>query len=229
MKDLKSALAKRVAKTVMKKCGKPSLTRKNLSKLGRETLEEKVQRIADDCEDEEEAATRLKKDLTKVEHSRVWNKHDKHLKANPAAAAEQKDLNKKEKGLAAALWFVKQCRPKFLNLQMSLDATDRVSKVHEWMSEKQANDKFGDEELQRHINSGRVLWREDPWTKGVYQYKDQGDVKRTQNFTRGRHLSQNQESEATEDQEAFFAELFDQDSLLCVIVAKVFGLMFIKY
>ena len=72
-------------------------------------------------------------------------------------------------------------------------------------------DKFGSDEFQRHLNSGRVLWRADPWTRDVYQYKDQGDISRSQVVTRGKKLNLAQEYEADEDHEEWFKEIFDQD------------------
>ena len=41
-------------------------------------------------------------------------------------------------------------------------------------------EQFGERELQMHIASGRIEYREGPWTEGVYNYRDKGDlVKRT--------------------------------------------------
>ena len=77
---------------------------------------------------------------------------------------------------------------------------DTVSRNEKWLSHKEISSKFDEEELERHITSGRVLWREDPLTKGVWQYKDQGDVSRTTTVHRGKNLSWQQEWEPQEEQ-----------------------------
>ena len=79
-----------------------------------------------------------------------------------------------EKGRAQSLWFVKKSSPKFINFEMTVGGGDRVEKGDTWQSEKQMLDTFGPQELERNIASGRVLWREDPLTKDIWQYKDQG-------------------------------------------------------
>ena len=94
-----------------------------------------------------------------------------------------------------------------MNLSMSLEGKDTVTVVDQWVSEKQVLDKFGSDEMQRHLNSGRLLWREDPWTKGVYQYKDQGDFHRQKTVARGKTLSVGQEYEPEAEHDDWFAEL----------------------
>ena len=114
-----------------------------------------------------------------------------------------------------------------------MDGKDTVTVTDQWVSEKQTLDKFGADEMQRHLNSGRLLWREDPWTKGVYQYKDQGDFMRQKTVTRGKNLSFAQESEADGTDTDWFAELFNQDhflfELLCVCIHMYFIVSFVLY
>jgi hypothetical protein len=74
-------------------------------------------------------------------------------------------------------------------------------------------EKFGSEELDMHITSWRLLWREDPLTKGVYQYKDQGALSREVTLQKGKHLRSDQEWEPSEDQENHFKSLYDSDLL----------------
>ena len=46
-----------------------------------------------------------------------------------------------------------------------------LTKHEEWITEKQAIEKWGDEDLNKHIESGRVVWRGSSiW--GVYEYMD---------------------------------------------------------
>ena len=53
-------------------------------------------------------------------------------------------------------------------------------KKEEWKSETQMLEQFGEYELQLHMDSGSVEYTENPWTAGVWHYRDKGDlVKRT--------------------------------------------------
>ena len=60
------------------------LKRKNLEKLGKMTLAQKVQHAAQGAETAEEAATNLKGLLTKQEHSKVWSKHNVEMQKKTA-------------------------------------------------------------------------------------------------------------------------------------------------
>lgn len=55
---------------------KGTLKKKNLEKLGKMSLAQKVQHAPKGAETAEEAATNLKRLLTKQEHSKVWSKHN---------------------------------------------------------------------------------------------------------------------------------------------------------
>jgi len=170
-----------------------------------------VQKAAEGATNEEEAAANLKGMLTKLDHSKIWNQHKRHLEKDADEAAENATLGKKDKGMAAALWFVRKNKPKFMSIQMSMNAGDELIKTDEWISEKQCLDRFGSEEMQRHVNSGRLLWREDPWTPSVYQYKDQGDLKRLKTVKKSKLLQQGQEYEPESEHDSWFQELFQQD------------------
>ena len=198
--DLKKSMA-------LKKAGKGKAALKGLQTM---SLQDKVTKALEGAETEEQAALLLKQSLTKLEHSRVWNQHNLHLKHHPVDATGDAKT-KGEKGLASALWFVQQGPKKFISMQMSMDAEDRVLRNDAWVSEKMMLDRFGADELQRHLNSGRVLWKQDPWTKDVWQYKDQGDISRTQVVGRSKKLNFAQEYEADVEQEDWFKEIFDQD------------------
>ena len=55
------------------------LKKKNLEKLGKMSLAQKVQHDAKGAETAEEAATNLKRLLTRQEHSKVWSKHNMEM------------------------------------------------------------------------------------------------------------------------------------------------------
>ena len=202
---------KKVEGTLKKGCQKVS--KAALETLGKMSLDDKVKAALEKADDDATAAELLKQSLTKVEHSKLWQKHKVHMKNHPDEGLEGlgDGLAKREKGHAVALWFVKKSRPTYMNMQMSMEAHDSVTKLDQWQSEKQMLDRFGESEMQRHLNSGRILWRADPWTKDVYQYKDQGDISRTSVVQRGKKLNLGQEYEADDDHADWFNEIFDQD------------------
>ena len=82
------------------------LTKKSLEKLGSMTLKEKIQTAAEQASDPEEAAAILKQSLSAAENGKVWSKHQTFLKHNPLEKGQFEALDKKSKGMAAALWLV---------------------------------------------------------------------------------------------------------------------------
>lgn len=208
--------AKPTSKTTLNK-GKPltkgakGLNKKALASLGKLSLNEKLQKVAEEVENDEAAAEALKKALTPVQNSQVWNQHKQHLLKNPEEAAKVEAMSKKEKGNAAALWFVMKSKPKYVKLGMHCDFDETVTKVDKWMSHQECLTKFGADDMSRHVNSGRLLWRECQFTKGTWEYKDQGLSYRETKFTRGKNLELGQDYDAEETHEDWFAELFNKD------------------
>ena len=196
-------------KNTLQKVGK-----KELASLGSMSLKDKVKSAleAAGAGEEEKAAELLKQSLTKIEHSKVWNQYNAARRNNPEIE-DTLAKGKKEKGLQAALWFVKTSATKVMSMQMACASNDKVMLKEEWQSEKEMRDKFGDE-FQCHLNSGRILWRTDPFTSDCYQYKDQGNFSRTREYGRGKNLQLGQEYEADDDIHNSFKAIFDQD-LMC--------------
>ena len=162
-----------------KKCDGSTLEKGKLKQLGSLSLQERVERACETAETPEAAASRLRDTMTKGDKSNVWSQHQNYLRTHPEEKEEYDQMSNLEKGRCQSLWLVQKTAPKFINFEMSLKGGDRVEKGDTWKSEKQMLDIFGPQELERHIFSGRVLWREDPLTKDVWQYKDQGDIVRT--------------------------------------------------
>ena len=102
-------------------------------------------------------------------------RHQTHLTNSPLEKGDLEGLNKKEKGLRAAQWLMETSGKKYLHASREVEAKEKTTKMDSWMSEKQATNKFGWNELVLHCNSGRVVWRQDPSTAGVYQHKDPQD------------------------------------------------------
>ncbi|MFM7989361.1 MAG: hypothetical protein ACKPKO_59610, partial [Candidatus Fonsibacter sp.] len=73
----------------------------------------------------------------------------------------------------------------------SMHAEDKCVKKDKWCSDKEVLQKktFDEHEFHKRLNSGRILWREDPWTAGVYQCKEQGDFTRKVEVAREKTLN----------------------------------------
>ena len=185
-----------------------------LGKLGKMTLAEKVAKAAEDAENPAEAAKELKGMMTKQEHSRAWSKHNiHHLRGKSKKEQKEFDsLPKGEKGLEVAMHLLKTNVPKFMQWKESLGQSISLDKREEWKSEIQMLEQFGERELQMHIASGRIEYREDPWTEGVYNYRDKGDLVKRTRVTKNKEWSKGQEFQAEEEDENEFQELMDMDA-----------------
>lgn len=178
-----------------------SLTRANLSKVPRMSLAEKVQMAEAENETVEAAALQLKGALSKDESAKMWSKHQTHLKGNPAEAEEHSSLGKKEKGLAVVVWYLKNCQKKWFHTQSQKETAETLTKGEKWLSELQIMQQFSEYELNCHLESGRVSWRHDPMTPGIYQYRDNADISREVSVKRAHKATVGQEREALEDDE----------------------------
>ena len=87
----------------------------------------------------------------------------------------------------------------------------KLRKGEVWESEKRMLDRFGKDEFQIHLNSGRIRWKEDQWSDGVFNYYDQGNVKKKTKVNTGSEWTQGQEYQAEEEDEEKFAKLQGKD------------------
>ena len=139
-------------------------------------------------------------------------KNQKALKGK--TKKEQNEFEKKgkvEKGFEAALRLMKTTVPKFFHYQESLDHSRALDKRGKWESEKKMMEKFGEEEFYRHLDSGRIQWREGPWTAGIYNYYDRGDISKTTSMRSNKQWVQGQEYQPDNDDQANFAALSGMD------------------
>lgn len=189
----KAPLVKGVAKKSMK-VKVTHLKKSNLDKLGKMSLQEKINKVGEDSSTPEEAALALKQSLSKLEHSKVWSKYNTHLKSLPDQEQEEfQNKSKVEKGMAAALFMVKANIPKFFHFNETLASSSSLDKREKWQSHKQMVERFGEEEFEYHLQSGRVEAREDPLTWGVWQYQDHGDITKRWNVSKRKEWSMGQE------------------------------------
>ena len=190
-------------KQALMKGNKTKLTKSQLDKLGKLSLKEKVEHATASADTAEEAAQNLKEIIKPNERGQIWSKHQTAMKGDKEAQEEHDALNKTQKGLTSLLWFVENQSKKFFNSTATFGTKHTLIKGDTWKTEKQMIDQFGDE-LQLHIQSGRIQWRSDPYTPDVYQYKDLGDITGSTEVTRKRQHSMGVENAATADHEDHF-------------------------
>ena len=131
--------------------------------------------------------------------------------ASEEEKAEHASLSRAQKGFMAALHMVKNSVPKFFHTAMAHMETQSLDKREKWQSELQMLEQFGEEEFAQRLQSGRIEWRADPWTYGVYNYKDLGDVVRRTTVQRKREWTAGQEYQGNEQDEAEWGNRFSKD------------------
>ena len=199
-----------------------TLTKGDLSKLGKLTLDERVKKLTDESNSPEEAALALKDSLTKDESAKMWSKHQTYLKGKPEERAAHEQLTKKEKGLEVVLWFLKNKKGMFLHTEASKEASETLTKGEKWVSELKMLQEFSKDEFDLHLASGRIRWRADPWTPGVYNYCDQGDQSKQTILKRKNKTTAGQERELeTEEDEREFLNFWGKGALASMQEAEV--------
>lgn len=206
------------------KVAKTKLKAKNLRNLGKMTLDEKVQKVAESTDNVQEAAQELKGMLDKQEHSRVWSKFQTHLsKQGQAEKDEFNSAGKNQKGLLAAMHMLKSNVPKFFHLTEGLSQSSTLDKRERWLSEAKMVEHFGQQEFWAHVESGRIQWRSDPWTPGIYNYRDLGDIVKHQSVKRAKEWTAGQEYEAGPEDDDPWQKLWGKDMALQLHDVEAWG------
>ena len=162
--------------------------------------------------------------MNKSDHSKAWSKHNIHMKSK--TAKEKKDFDKKskgEKGQEVALYLVRTNVPRFMHWKESLSHVQTLARREQWKSEVELVAQFGKDEFDAHVASGRIEWREDPFTWGVFNYRDKGDLVKETRVLRGKGWSRGQEYEAEEQDDEEFEYLMDLDSTTQLQRAQAWG------
>lgn len=202
---------KALAKGFFDKSQKKKPTKKTLEQMGEVSLKERVEMATKGSATAEEACQKLRDSMTEKEKQSAWGKHQTFLKANPDEKEKNEQLSKKDKGLAATLWLLKKENPTFISVVSKVSTSQTLTKGEVWESEKTMLDRFGKDEFQIHLNSGRIRWREDQWSEGVFNYYDQGNVKKKTKVNTGSEWTQGQEYQAEEEDQEKFAKLQGKD------------------
>ena len=222
------AQAKAKAKALTKgktKVKKSFLKKNQLAKPGKMTLAQKIAKAAENAETGEEAANNLKAMLNSNEHSRVWSKHNVMMKNNkPQKERNAFDkLSKGEKGMQAALFMIKGGVPKFFHTSQSIKQGTTLDKREKWESETRMIELHGWDDLQKQVASGRIQWRADPWTPGVYNYCDKGDLEKHTKVTKSRSWTKGQEYEPNEEDNAKWGQVWTLDEYTLLTQVENWG------
>ena len=209
-KALGKAKAKALGKAKGQADHKNQLNKRNLDKLGEMSLSDKVRAASEEGETIEEQALALKQKMTKDEHSKLWGRYNTHLNKNPLEKEEVDALPKKEKGQNAAEWLMSIEGKKYIHVKKAVAASQKLKKEEAWESEKTMLDRFGQSELEAHLWSGRITYRKDPSTPGVYQYQDTQNWTTTTEVNRTSAWEHGTEMEPGQEEEGAFNELYDQ-------------------
>ena len=200
-------------KPALKKAAKGKVNTNNLKQLGEMSLKEKVQAIAEEHSDEEAGALALVETMTKAEKSNAWNQHMTSLRkdGNESLKKDFEQLSKNEKGKATALFLMQKHKPVFGSVSKSASKTNSLKKREKWMSEKEAYEKWSEQELKLHLDSGRVLWRECPDTWGVNEYLDTKDYEKTTTGQSTSHWQYGQEYEVVDEEMEGWEQALETD------------------
>ncbi|CAL1164253.1 unnamed protein product [Cladocopium goreaui] len=170
----------------------------------------------------DEAAIVLKDSLTKDESAKLWSKHKTYLKGKEEEKEAHEQLGKKEKGLEVVLWFLKHKKGVFFHTETSKEASETLTKGEKWVSEHKMLQDFSKDEFEQHLASGRVKWRSDPWTPGIYQYCDQGDLTKQVQLKKKHKVTVGQEREMDDaEDEKEFMSYWGKGSLASMQEAEV--------
>ena len=97
----------------------------------------------------------------------------------------------------------------FRGISCNISASHTMTKTLVWESEKSILTKWSQDELDKHLNSGRIIWREDPSTPGVFEYKDTKNMSEVKQLHRQKQKELAQKSEVIED--AFEDEMLEME------------------
>lgn len=150
--------------------------------------------------------------LTPGERSALHVNHATARKHSPELAQSYDEAtSRKEKGRQLLAWSLAGGDVKsvtFQSLTARVTGVKQMEKLESWNSWTQIVAKFGEEEAELHLQSGRLISRQDPLTIGVWQYQDTNDTSKRTVVGRSKELERN-ETQTSEDDSTSFDALFD--------------------
>ena len=145
-----------------------------------------------------------------------WNKVNGRFQTAKANDPELQDVAEAaprslQRTLQTA-WLLDPAKGEVFNtLTCGLTSSHTMTKTLQWESEKAILQKWSHDELEKHLSSGRIIWREDPYTPGVYEYKDTKNISEQQQIQKTKKKTFSQKSEIVE--ETFEDEMKDLEDI----------------
>ena len=206
---LKRPAASQPSATSAKECDAMSQVSHALSCAG--SLNEKIQILK---KADLPTAEKVRLMNLKLDHPE-WNRLNGRFNTARAKDAElDREASQTPKSMLRQLtsaWVLDPAKGEiFKALTNSITATSTLQKTSFWESEKSILKKWTKEELDLHLQSGRIQWREDPSTPGVYEYKDTKQVSETKTIDKTKRLGMKQQGEVTEEQWEEESKSFEQ-------------------
>lgn len=205
-KPTKKDGAKKASAVVRGKTLKKEAVAAHNMKAGALTLDAKLQLLKGKTTDEIKASM---KGFSKLERSKLWNRHNTACKHNPDLAADRAAATSKEaKGvLALAFNLEPSGGPLYSGLKKTVAIKDTIIKTTMWMSWKQITDLKGEDDVTAWLQSGRVVWRQCPRTPSVYEYSDTMDYKGEKAVEHTKVRTKSQSTSQTSLQDKDFEEV----------------------
>ena len=108
---------------------------------------------------------------------------------------------------------MKQQVSQYLNCSARVTQQEALKKAGNWESEKQILKKWSWDEMQLHLASGRLIWRQDPCSPGVWEYQDTQAWQKETKVSRGKRWEQGTDHQAPgEELQEWFTHLYDQEA-----------------
>ena len=189
-----------------------TLNKGNLKKLGELSLKDKILKAAEEHPDNEETqALVLQEPMSPVDKSNAWNQHQVHLKkkGNESLKKEFDEMDKKGKGLSTALFLLKKNKSLFASVSKGVSQEVSLKKREKWLTQKEVDAKWTDQELEVHLASGRLIYREAG--HNVWEYQDTQDIEKTVAGKRSLQYQFGQEYELEEGDEAEWCKMLEKD------------------
>ena len=187
--DVKAKKEKPASKAKAKAKGKAkahALSQKTLAALaglgGAEmSLDDKIAALRSSLEaNGPDAAVGQAAALTRLDRSKIWQSAKTAMKTDPQLKEDYEKASETGKAAQSKVLLAWKLDPTCGNLYShmtkSISNLRTVEKIVKWISQKQADERWTAEELEAHLNSGRVSARECPQTPGVWEYRDNFDV-----------------------------------------------------
>ena len=189
-----------------------TLNKGNLKKLGELSLKDKILKAAEEHPDNEETqALVLQESMSAVDKSNAWNQHQVHLKkkGNESLKKEFGEMDKKGKGLSTALFLLKKNKNLFASVSKGVSQEVSLKKREKWLTQKEVDAKWTDQELEVHLASGRLIYREAG--HNVWEYQDTQDIEKTVAGKRSLQYQFGQEYELEEVDEVEWCKMLEKD------------------